>query len=258
MRGFHNSLRRLIAARKAIGELPEISEYTATGNPATFTTNLARPLTKFEVPLLPVQSDSGDPSPDNVRPISGWSGVTVTANGQTILAAWESVAGVVYGGVLDAAAGKLTVTQKMYTLTGADSEGWAYLGASLGRYRFYSKEGANGATPGIDYGSNKTSVVAADYLVTAPNGASASYSDYSGSIITGGTGGDNVVVAVTFATTAAELKAYLAEHPLHIIGILKTPEVIQLTPVEIKTIIGQNSIATNTGSTNTIKYLKRG
>ena len=253
-----SGLRKLIAAKALVGELPDINEYTATGNPAEFATNLIRPLQSFEIPLTPVQSGSGTPSPDNVRPISGWSGVTVTANGQTVLVAWEPVAGVVYGGTLDLVTGMMTVTQKLYTLSGADSEGWAYLGTSLGRYRFYSKEGSNGATPGIDYGSGKTSVVAADYLGTAPNGTSASYTEYDGSIITGGTGADNVVVGVTFASTAAELKAYFAEHPLHIICILKTPQTFQLSPVEIKTIIGQNNIGTNTNGTNTIKYLKRG
>ena len=258
MPGFHNALRRLIAAKKMIGELPEISEYSATGNPATFTTNLSRALTKFEIPFLASQAGSGDPSPDNVRELYGMTGVAIIHNSQVIMADWEDDAGTLYGGVLDAATGLMTVTQKMYTLTGADSEGWTYLGASLGRYRFYSKEGANGATPGIDYGANKTSVVAADYLVAAPNGTSASYSEYAGSIITGGTGGDNVVVAVTFATTVAELKAYLAEHPLHIIGILKTPEIIQVPATEVRTVVGSNEISTATLATNTIKYLKRG
>ena len=253
-----SGLRKLITAKALIGDLPDINEYTATGNPAEFTTNVIRPLQSFEIPFSPVQSGSGDPSPSNVRPISGWPGVTVTANGQTILVAWESVAGVVYGGTVDLVTGVMTVTQKLYTLCGADSEGWTYLGTSLGRYRFYSEGGANGATSGIDYGAGKTSVVAADHLVAAQNGTSASCSAYSGNSTTGGTEGDNVVVGVTFASTAAELKAYFAEHPLHIIGILKTPQTIQLSPIEIKTIIGQNSISTNTNGTNTIKYLKRG
>lgn len=35
--------------------------------------------------LAPVQSGSGDPSPDNVRPISGWTGVTLTRCGKNLL-----------------------------------------------------------------------------------------------------------------------------------------------------------------------------
>lgn len=36
------------------------------------------PVVDLKLSLLPVQSGSGDPSPDNVRPISGWTGVDVT------------------------------------------------------------------------------------------------------------------------------------------------------------------------------------
>lgn len=79
-------LKRLIFARAAAGELPPINEYTVTGNPAEFSTNLIRPLQSFEIPFSPVQSGSGNPSPSNIRPISGWPGITVTANGRTILA----------------------------------------------------------------------------------------------------------------------------------------------------------------------------
>ena len=77
-------LQRLIRAKTAIGALPEITEYTVTGNPATFSTNLIQPLQAFEIPFLPVQSGSGDPSPSNVRPISGWAGLTINANNNKI------------------------------------------------------------------------------------------------------------------------------------------------------------------------------
>ena len=35
--------------------------------------------------IEPVQSGSGDPSPDNVRPISGWTGVTLTRCGKNLI-----------------------------------------------------------------------------------------------------------------------------------------------------------------------------
>lgn len=39
------------------------------------------PLKSLVVDINPVQSGSGDPSPDNVRPISGWTGMTVSRTG---------------------------------------------------------------------------------------------------------------------------------------------------------------------------------
>lgn len=42
------------------------------------------PVVDLKVSLLPVQSGSGDPSPDNVRPISGWTGVEVYHAGENL------------------------------------------------------------------------------------------------------------------------------------------------------------------------------
>lgn len=59
-------------------------EDTATGNPVTFSTDVAKALTKCEVAFTPVQSGSGDPSPENVRPITGWTGVDVYRTGKNL------------------------------------------------------------------------------------------------------------------------------------------------------------------------------
>lgn len=44
------------------------------------------PLEKCIVQIEPVQKGSGDPSPDNVRPITGWTGANVTMTGKNLLA----------------------------------------------------------------------------------------------------------------------------------------------------------------------------
>lgn len=59
-------------------------EATATGNPLTFQTDLARPLKSLLIPFTPVQSGSGDPSPQNVRPIIPWNGLTVFGGGESL------------------------------------------------------------------------------------------------------------------------------------------------------------------------------
>ena len=80
MTPFHQMtpLRRLLwlgGMAKAAGG--KAVEDTATGNPLTFTTDLARPLPRLVANFLPVQSGTGEPSPENVRPITGWTGATV-------------------------------------------------------------------------------------------------------------------------------------------------------------------------------------
>lgn len=61
-----------------------LNEYTATGNPLSFETNKAKPLNQLLIPWTPTQSGSGDPSPTNVRPIYGVSGVTAYRAGNNL------------------------------------------------------------------------------------------------------------------------------------------------------------------------------
>ena len=49
---------------------------------ASFNDGTANPMPSLEISIVPVQSGSGDPSPQNVRPISGWSGANVTRCGK--------------------------------------------------------------------------------------------------------------------------------------------------------------------------------
>ena len=62
------------------------------------------PMKYVVVALEPVQSGSGDPSPDNVRPISGWTGAQVVRTGVNVWdEEWESGSvSVVNGNITDA------------------------------------------------------------------------------------------------------------------------------------------------------------
>ena len=67
------NLRELLFLHAASGGGGSLVEDTATGNPVAFNTNVAKPLNSVVVPLTYTQSGTGDPSPSNVRPISGLS-----------------------------------------------------------------------------------------------------------------------------------------------------------------------------------------
>lgn len=83
---------------------------TASGDPCAFTTTVPAPLKSCVVSWVPVQDGSGTPSPDNIRPIHGQSGITLT-NGSTVTVCdWSGEAGVVYGGSVDLVTGEMTVT----------------------------------------------------------------------------------------------------------------------------------------------------
>ena len=57
---------------------------TFTGNPLEFDAPKAHTLKSVTVDIEPIQSGSGDPSPDNVRPITGWTGANVWRTGKNL------------------------------------------------------------------------------------------------------------------------------------------------------------------------------
>ena len=58
---------------------------SSSGSIATFDDGSETPVKSLSVNIDPVQEGSGDPSPDNIRPISGWDGVNVTVTGKNLL-----------------------------------------------------------------------------------------------------------------------------------------------------------------------------
>lgn len=77
------------------GIIDEGSWKTAAGDIAVFNTKYKRNLKSLVVQLEPIQSGSGDPSPDNIRPVSGRTGATVTRTGKNLLDANQSYNGTV-------------------------------------------------------------------------------------------------------------------------------------------------------------------
>ena len=59
-------------------------EDTASGAIASFPDGSANPIQSLSVSLSPIQEGSGDPSPDNVRPITGRDSVTVERTGKNL------------------------------------------------------------------------------------------------------------------------------------------------------------------------------
>ena len=68
---------------KAAAAVPAVED-SATGNPVTFLTDLAKPLKSLVANFLPIQA-SGTPSPDNILPITGWTGLNVSHGGKNLL-----------------------------------------------------------------------------------------------------------------------------------------------------------------------------
>ena len=74
---------------------------TASGSIVSIPNALAKPVADLKSSIVAVQSGSGDPSPQNIRPISGWDAVKVVVNGvnqwdeQWELGTWGDASGTI-------------------------------------------------------------------------------------------------------------------------------------------------------------------
>lgn len=100
-----NLFERRRGLLKSVGGLVKLI-VTAANGIVSFVTNVVKP-TKITCEFSPVQAGTGDPSPSNVRPISGWTGCEIYNETQynaqanpKLSVSWQSEAGTVYGGTL--------------------------------------------------------------------------------------------------------------------------------------------------------------
>lgn len=72
----------LEARRRILLNTPHLE--SISGATASFSTDMVARLKECKIHFTPIQEGTGDPSPDNVRPISGWDGVTIEQRGKNL------------------------------------------------------------------------------------------------------------------------------------------------------------------------------
>lgn len=219
------------------------------------------PVVDLTVDITPVQSGSGDPSPSNVRPISGWSVANVhispTLDPQDGTTLTFDLDGVRYGGRLDALTGVLTVDRFYVQLTEATHDwGVATTGGvqSVGYYLYihYSSEHMSWPT------FTNPAALLCDTLprrmvipgYNNPYGIclNQNYVAYRLTLEQLG-----IESTATSAERAEAARTWLANNPTHICYVMAEPQTIQLTAQEVETLLGTNNIWADTGNT-TVKY----
>ena len=185
--------------------------------------------------IMPVQGGEGDPSPDNVRPISGWDSATLTHNDTPITI---QLGQTVYGGTLDWTTGVLTATWKKIPLLSARKFSiYREIGITIPGLLDYSPAAGTGVgvcshaplskdlnTPGMVYGWGSASL----YWIG--------------------------VLSEIGVTTVTEFQNWLNAQseegtPVEVCVQTSEPITIQLTPTEILALSGVNTIYTDTGDT---------
>ena len=217
---------------------------------ATIRARCANPIAALTVNIEPVQSGSGDPSPTNVRPITGWTGLHVyvsdadTTNPTTYTMDWMDDAGTVYGGTLDVTTGLLTVDRLMVDLA-TWTTGWQV--ATQSGYTVLRRRRANILT-GTDY---YTRSVLCSHLAYAGN----STSNVAPGTITNLTSNYyNLTLCLPEVfTSQAEFNAWTAAQtengtPVQYSERLATPVTYQLDPVAVSALPDVNTIASDAGT----------
>lgn len=197
------------------------------------------PMKSVKVNIAPVQSGSGDPSPSNVRAISGWNAVRVYHSGENTEEATEynvslASAGTVYGGTLDAVSGVLTVDKAVVDL---GSLTWTY-DSTIPRFHTNGLEGVISQVNNneiIDGLSTMYKVVSFYDLYTQfkENGSIAVSKGKALSVIN------------TAYTDAALFKTAMSGQMF--VYPLANPQTYQLTPTEIKSLLGINNVWSDAG-----------
>lgn len=215
---------------------------TVTGSVVHVTDAAAFPAADLTVAIEAVQSGSGDPSPDNVRPITGFTAANIyraasSSSSTPAVTVSFGAAGTVYGGTLDVTTGLLTVTWRYHDM--GTITGWHYSDANPANAYYYRTF--------TDKKPGTVNLLASLYRTT--NAASAAgMADFD---IKGRDTDTTIFIKDSRYTSTDDLKAGLAGQQL--IYELATPITYQLTLAEIAMLQGENYVWADTGDT-TLTY----
>ncbi len=225
-------------------------EFSETGAVVTCNPVAGYPLS-IQAQIVPLQEGSGDPSPDNVRPISGWDSATLTHNDTTITIQFGQT---VYGGTLDWTTGVLTI-DKIVVLANSEilisCSGVGLYNENLTNFYIELRNVLEDPTIALGENamSNRLKLRTNEQLYAIANmffiGAIGTINAYIGfnieNTLVGIDAGDSKDVAVQ------KLKSYLNANPISFVVSINSPQIVQLTPQEILALSGVNTIHADTG-----------
>ena len=210
---------------------------------ATFVNNNQLPISVI-AKITAEQEGTGDPSPTNVRNITGFDECIITHYGEDISDAdtytftfpedMQVVEGKpAYGGTLNVTTGVLTIDTGLSTLNG--TENWV---------EYTNFNGYQLTLASMQSGTRL------DGISNMLKNSKTSTAGQTNSMWLGVNTRILYVIGVyeSMGATLEEFKSYLSDHNLQVMYPLETPITVQLTPTEIKSLIGENNIYADTGN----------
>lgn len=214
-------------------------ESTESGSsPFEFETDVADDLISCKVGLVATQSGSGDPSPNNVRTISGYSSMSLTVNESSITI---SLGDTYYGGYLDVISGSLIIT---YGFSDLGDLNWN--ASTTG----YSQNNADFNIKPAESATSVANFICSSLLPDTPTRVYNRTDDNSIAVATNQR--LRVYMSSLANTTAAQFKAGVTG--IKIAYELLTPITVSLTAQQIAAIKGVNTITTDTNGNIEVTY----
>ena len=206
------------------------------------------PVSELIVDIEARQEGSGTPSPDNVRAISGFDSGLIRVNGNQVSNVYTVDFGqTVYGGRLNVTTGELTITHGYIDL---GSLAWTLSIVGNNRNRFNGGTLTNVRAPAsnghkVNGICSVYEIQSANYLYSTSGAVGLDVEMYGNLQVY-----DNSYNDATAFKTAMNGQILVYE--------LAAPQTIQLTPVQVKTLLNNNNIFANTGNIEKLVYFKTG
>ena len=153
----------------------------------------------------------------------------------------------VYDGTLDVVSGELVVDRVMVTYEGSNDESWTK-GSTGARQTWVAQ---------LPYNSNR---YANGAMVTNEIPVNASSETASGNMSCRGTTYTSknfyIFTPLEMFAELTDLKTWLSNYPLQVCFTLATPITYQLTPTQVKSLVGTNNIFADCGDINNVEYVR--
>lgn len=255
---YYDTTNLLESRRRILLTTPHLESPTPA-NPLIFKSNMTTKLKECKIHFSPVQEGEGDPSPENVRPISGWDGVTLNVNETTITIPFPQT---IYGGYVDLVNGEVVEEYYKFTLDGTTH--YLSQAQALNANNMAMAYGVIGKNNGlldlpVGYGNSKLYMV--DLMPNYDNGGATS--DKEGVFCGFGNPYVRVILDPSklsdISSSAAirdSINGWLNDNPIGICYKLATPIHHTIDPQVIRPLKGTNTIYSDANGNIKIKFWK--
>ena len=257
---YRTTLRKFLWFRTVTGgNAPEFK--TITGRIVQFLTQRIAPL-KIEASLEPIQSGTGDPSPDNVRPITGHTGADIFVEDEYDAQADPTVqisfGSTVYDGKLTVNEdGTGSVVSEYGLFTMPHDKTWTTENNSYAVYIKFQVLGLSGVKEVPEGTPNRTIVRTSWCKMNALKPSEIGWTSAKSSTDPQFCVSYDNYVLLNFGVlspTNAQVNQFIEDNNLVLLYPLATPVTIQLSPGQVNALLGNNTVWVDDSDSISVTY----